>query len=102
MISAQPHPTLGFTLKTMEEPEGKYSFIMEPVNRLIMAAARHGLKIENEYLYSSRVPTSREQVNMAGANLARIHIGDLTDCRDHDGLQAMQQLKQAEIIAFIS
>lgn len=102
VLSAEPHPTIGYTTKTLEEPEGKYSFIMEPVNRLIMAAARHGLKIENDYLYSSRIPTAREQVNMAGADLSKIHIGDMTECRDNDGLAAMQQLKEAGIIQYLT
>lgn len=100
-LSAQPHPTIGFTQKTMEEPEGKYSFIMEPVNRLIMAASRHNLEIEPGYLYSSRVPTAREQVNMVGNGIQSVRIGDTTDSRDKDGLQAMTQLQAANVMEYI-
>lgn len=102
MISAQPHPTLGFTSATMEEPEGKYSFIMEPVNRLIMAAARYGLKIDPAFLYSSRVPTAREQINMLGANLNALYVDDLASSRDENGLQAMNALQAGNVIEFKS
>ncbi len=98
-ISAVPHPSIGYTSKTLDEPEDRYSFILEPVNRLIMTAARFGLKIDPDYLFSSRVPTARELVNMAGAGLTHLYIGDLSACRDEFGLMALAQLQDASIFS---
>ena len=98
-LSATPHPAIGYTSRNMDMPEGKYSFILQPVNRLLMAAARYGFRIDADYLYSSRVPTARELVNMVGAGLTKIHIGDLQDSRDEHGLKALEQLEKAGIVA---
>lgn len=97
-LSASPHPAPGYTTDTLEEPEGKYSYIMQPVNRLIMGAAKEGYKIMPAYFYSSRVPTSRELVNMIGAELTTLQIGNLNDCRDEWGLKALKQLTELNII----
>ena len=98
LIEAACHPTIGYTSQTLEHPDNKYSFILQPINRLLMNAARKGLKIESKYVYSSRVPTSRELVNMIGAGLMQIQIGNLDKSRDEHGLRALELLKNKQII----
>lgn len=103
-MTARAHPALGYTMTDdspeIEHPQGKYSFLLEPVNRLLMAAPRHGLKIIDGYLYDTQVPTSREQVNLVGANLTRLTIGDPKKARDPDALRAMRQMQDHKIIRF--
>lgn len=105
VMTARAHPVLGFTLQQnlneIEKPQGKYSFIQEPVNRLLMAAPRHGLKIQNGLLYASQLPTSREQVNIVGANLTEIYIGEKDKARDDYASQAMAQLQSHNILTFL-
>lgn len=102
IMTARAHPVLGFTLlqnlNEIENPQGKYSFIQEPVNRLMMAAARHGLKIKDGCLYASQLPTAREQVNIVGASLTAIHIGEADKARDEFAIQAIKQLQEHNIL----
>lgn len=98
LISAESHPCPGFTGQTMESGDEKYSTILQPLNRVMMMAARHGLKINDNYLYASRVPTSRELVDMVGAGLSKFIIGNEMTARDADALTAFQQLKKAGIL----
>jgi deoxycytidylate deaminase len=99
VISAETHPCPGYTAQTVEKGDEKYSTILQPVNRVMMMAARYGMKIDQNYFYSSRVPTARELVDMVGAKLTKISIGDPTKARDNDALAALEQLKSAAIIA---
>ncbi len=105
-LTARAHAVTGYTMKDPEEaidllvPVGKYSFIQEPVNRLMMHMARKNLFLIYDYLFCSQVPTSREQVNLVGADVKRITIGDLQKCRDVSGLKAMKQLSNAKIIDY--
>lgn len=99
-LSARAHAAIGYSGDdNLESPDGKYSFVLEPLNRLMMAAARNALAIGKEHLYSSRIPTARELINMTGAGLHMIHIGDLNAARDIFGPQALRQLEEAGIIA---
>lgn len=100
-ISAETHPCPGYTAQTVENGDEKYSTILQPVNRVMMTAARHGLKIEREYFYSSRVPTARELVDMVGAGLTHIALGDRTKSRDSFSIDALEQLKNAQIITIL-
>lgn len=97
-MSATAHPAIGFTSETLEEAEGKYSFIIQPVNRLLMAAVRQGLKPEPGSLYSSRVPSARELVNMIGAGIRAVSIGDLASFRDKDGPAALKLLTERKVL----
>ncbi|MDB5531656.1 MAG: hypothetical protein JWR51_4759, partial [Devosia sp.] len=101
-ICAKPHLAVGYTRRIdapeFNDPHGKYTFILEPVNRLLMNAARLGLKIHAEYLYSSLVPTSRELVNIVGAGLNKLHLGDPATARDLEALNAIRQLDEAKIL----
>lgn len=102
-LSARAHAAIGYSGdENLESPDGKYSFVLEPVNRLMMAAARKNLILRGDYLYSSRIPTARELINMIGANLFTIRIGNLNAARDIFGPQALKQLTEAGIIAVMA
>lgn len=105
MMYCRSHPALGYSMRDdrdeMEADESKYSFIVQPINRLLMNAARYGVKIIDGFLFSSMVPTAREQVNLVGAGLTRICIDQKDKARDESALQAMQQLSQAGIVTFL-
>jgi dCMP deaminase len=96
ILRTDRHPAVGYTSETIESKEGKYSFILQPVSRILMIASLDGLKIEK--LFSSRTPTSRELVNMIAAGIDTLQIGDQTKCRDEFGLIALKQLKDAKIL----
>lgn len=106
-ITARGHAVTGFTtndpedLRLVEQKEDKYSLFQEPINRILMYMRRHGLSLEKGFFFSSQVPTSREQVNLVGAGINRITIGDSEKCRDADGLIAMKQLSESKIITYI-
>lgn len=103
-LTALAHPAVGYALDTdigdLEKTEGKYSFIMEPVNRLLMNAARYGLKLGDGMIYSAHVPTSREQVNLVGAGVTSIVLGDAGKARDEASLFAMKQLRDAGVMEY--
>lgn len=105
-LIVRAHPVIGHTATAPHEaleinnPANKYSFIQEPVNRLMMIMIRQGVRLEPGYLYCSQVPTSREQVNMVGAGIQSIMIGDLSRSRDSDGLAAMALLQEKNIMRF--
>jgi deoxycytidylate deaminase len=105
-LTARGHASIGFTMEdpddinTIEKVDSKYSLFIEPVNRLMMYMARHGMTLCNDYFFSSQVPTSREQVNLVGAGIKRITIGDMKKSRDPDGLVAMSQLSSKGIIDY--
>jgi deoxycytidylate deaminase len=100
-LSGSAHPTLGYSHTTLESPDGKYNFVLEPLNRVLMGAARQGLSIDPQYVYSSRVPTAREFINMVGKNLLQLRIGNLNAARDIFGPMALKQLTRAKIITVI-
>ncbi|MGB4106469.1 MAG: deoxycytidylate deaminase [Alphaproteobacteria bacterium] len=97
-VSAETHPCPGYTAQTVEKGDEKYSTILQPVNRVMMTATRHGLRIEPGFLYSSRVPTARELVDMAGAGLTRLAMGDRAKSRDSGSIEALEQLLNAQIM----
>lgn len=98
IISAEIHPVLGYTSRTIDEDDPKYSYLLQPINRIIMTSTRFGLKLMGDYIFSSRIPTAREMVNLIGAGFTHIHVGDMTEARDSDGFQAMHQLGEAGIL----
>lgn len=97
-ILVDRHPTIGYTTETVESKRGKYSFILQPLNRLLMTAAKEGLSLNSEYIYSSRVPTSRELVNFVSAGFQALSIGDTTTSRDDFGPIALRQLQKANLL----
>jgi len=66
----------------------------------LMYMARHGMTLCDDYLFSSQVPTAREQVNLVGAGIGRITVGDIKKSRDADGLVAMEQLSAKGILKY--
>jgi deoxycytidylate deaminase len=100
-LSACAHPAIGYSHETLESADGKYNFVLEPVNRMIMGSARRGLHVSAGYFYSSRVPTARELINMVGAGITTITIGDPKAARDIFGPKALKQLTEAKILSVI-
>lgn len=101
-LCARSHLAIGFSKRfdasELHEDSGKYSFILEPVNRILMNAARLGIKPDPDFLYSSEVPTSRELVNLVGAGIRTLAIGDIHQARDPEALRALKQLNEAGIL----
>lgn len=98
VLHARRHPTIGYTQHDDLTKEGKYSFILQPVNRLLMAACFYGLRIDDHQIFSSRTPTAREFVNMVGAGIQNLTIGSMHEPRDEYCTKAMNQLKEADIL----
>lgn len=106
-LIASAHAVTGYNMSLAEDvarveaqKREKYSLQQEPVNRLMIHIARHGYQLCEGFLYASHVPTSREQVNMVGADIKTIIIGDKNKSRDPYALVAMRQLADAHIIDF--
>jgi dCMP deaminase len=105
-LTARAHAAIGYSMQRPDEaldlltPIVNYSLILEPVNRLMMDLSRKGYKLFEDYLYCSQVPTAREQVNLAGAEIKRITIGDTQRSRDPQGLKAMKQLSDKGILSY--
>ena len=100
-IFAQPQISIGlppdkaYVISTHQD---KYEPILQPINRLLLTCARHGLNIDKNYIYSSQTPTSREFVNIIGTGYTSLYIADRTKCRDKWGLKALSQLEEHNII----
>lgn len=105
-LAGRGHAVTGFTMEDPEDiraaeaHEHKYNLFQEPVNRMLMHLSQHGFKPIDGFFFSSQVPTAREQVNLVGAGIKRITIGDVTKSRSPDGLEAMRQLSSAKIIDY--
>ena len=101
-LCARSHLAIGYSKRIdaseLHEDSGKYSFILEPVNRILMNAARLGIKPDPHFLYSSEVPTARELVNLVGAGIRTLAIGDIRQARDSGSLLALKQLNDAGIL----
>lgn len=99
------NPSIGLTeteRTRIESAQDKYSPNIRPINRLIGICARHGLNMIDGTLLSSQTPTSREFVNLIGANQTGITIKDRTLCRDQEGLEALEQIEKHKIINILS
>lgn len=97
-LAASAHPVIGYTRETMGAKQGKYSYIIQPLNRVLIGAVRHGLTIKPDSIYSSRVPTSRELVNFVGAGQRHLRIGDKNNARDDMSSKALKILKSNGIL----
>lgn len=80
----------------------KYTAKLEPLNKTMMTMARHGMTPHKDYIFSAQVPTSRELVDIVGAGYRRIFIGNKTKARDKNGLQALKQLEEHQILEVLS
>lgn len=105
-LVASAHAAIGYSETSpddraqISQMDGKYNFYLEPMNRLMMGAARHGLKLIDGLVYASCIPTSREQVNLVAARIQNIHVGDISRARDGDALHARSLLSGAGILNF--
>ncbi len=97
-ICVTRHPTIGYTSEDIDGKIGKYSFILEPLNRILMITAREGLSLVPEHTYSNRTPTSRELINYVGAGFKTLSIGDESQSRDDQGIVALNLLKKSKIL----
>ncbi len=89
-----PHEKAGAIAAT----QSKYETALQPLNRLLMACARYGLRMDERSVYSSQTPTAREFVNLIGAGYLALRIGDESLCRDKWGLKALAQLREHGIV----
>jgi len=105
-LCARSHLAIGYSKRInnaeLHNTRGKYSFILEPSNRIMMNAARFGLTMHPDYFYASCVPTSRELVNIIGAGIKVLSIGDLHQARDPDSFTALEQLEKTDILSIHS
>lgn len=101
-ICAKAHLAIGYTrhedAPELREDHGKYSFTLEPANRVLMNAARLGVRLDPEYFYVSLPPTSRESVNLVGAGIKTLSIGQRTGGSDPDAARALTQLSETGIM----
>lgn len=101
-FSASSHPAIGYTHDDDLSQEGKYSFILQPLNRLLMAGKFFGLTIHPDYIYTSRTPTARELINLTGSGFCTLYVGNDDDARDENGLIARKQLAEAGLVNFLN
>ena len=105
-LIASAHPAIGYTRDAdgdiISHKEGKYSFYLEPMNRILMGAHRYGLRLIDGLVWTSVVPTSRELVNCVAAGIETLCIGNRDYGRDEDAIAASQLLAERGVMQFIS
>ncbi len=105
-LVASAHPAIGYTkdhdADIISHKEGKYSFYLEPLNRILMGAHRYGLRLLDGLIWSSEVPTSRELVNVVGAGIQTLCLGNEEAARDEDAIAASRLLADNGVMQFIS
>lgn len=99
-LVASAHPAIGYTQNDMEKSDGKYDFILEPINRILTGAARHHLKLSVNHLWCSVLPSPREMVNLVGYGIPQIYIGHLGMSKKSESRNAMETLTHAGIMNF--
>ena len=105
VLIAPQHASMGYNHHDLTGPHeiqghsaGKYTGVMEPVNRLMMRAARLGTRLDPRVVVCSRLPTARESVNMVAAGLMHLHLIHPDQARDDDARMALRQLDSAGIL----
>lgn len=107
-LVASLHAAIGYSEdseedhKTIANSEGKYSFFLEPTNRLLMGAARYGYRLIDGLIWSAQLPTSREMVNILATSIKTLYIGDENKGRSPSCLVARDQLQSADLLTFKS
>lgn len=102
-LVASTHPALGYseeTLTTQTEETTKYSFYLTPLNRLLCGAARYGLKLVEDSVWTSIVPTPREMVNFIGAGYGHLRIGDIRSLAKPSSQDARKLLESNGVLTF--
>jgi hypothetical protein len=64
----------------------------------MMGAARYGLRLDLEHIWSSVVPSSRELVNLCTLNVKRIFVGNIKMARDPESFKAQEILEKNKIL----
>lgn len=99
-LVASAHPAIGFTAGDKMISENKYDFYLEPINRLLMGAARAGLKIKGSDIWCSVLPSPREMVNLVAAGLTGIYIGDMDAHKKESSVKGRETLENSGILKF--
>ncbi len=99
-LVASTHPAIGFTHDDQLASDNKYDFYLEPVNRILMGAARAGLTICDDFIWCSVLPSPREMVNLVAANIKGIYILDRETHKKNASLQGLSTLEEAGILSF--
>lgn len=103
-MSARSHPVVGYSMAhdatLLRDPENKYTYMLEPMNRMIMGAARIGVKLIDGMIFCTNIPTAREQVNLVGAGITRIHVEHPNKALDESAIQAKRTVMNARILDF--
>jgi hypothetical protein len=99
-LVASAHPAIGYTQNDMEKSDGKYDFILEPINRILTGAARHHLTLSVNHLWCSVLPSPREMVNLVGYGIPQIYIKNLEMSKKSESRNAMETLTNAGIMNF--
>lgn len=80
------------------EPHEKYTFIQEPLNRLLMTSRRLSGTLKQGSIISSQVPSARELVNLIGAGHKEIAVFATDQARDKSCFDALNLLKEKGVI----
>jgi dCMP deaminase len=104
LLCARACPVNGFSYTNKAELDAlvrdgdKYSLIQEPANRILMNAARLGLKLVDGFFYCVQLPTAREQVNLVGAGITRIFVAHPDRARDDSAIAAAKTLQKVGVL----
>ncbi|QQG37026.1 MAG: deoxycytidylate deaminase [Micavibrio aeruginosavorus] len=105
-LAARSHPVIGYSMANdaslLRDSENKYNYMLEPMNRLIMGAARIGVKLVDGMIFCTNVPTSRELVNLIGAGITRLYIEHANKALDEAAILAKRTVTNARILDFIN
>ncbi|HEY0902096.1 MAG TPA: deoxycytidylate deaminase [Micavibrio sp.] len=103
-LSARSHPVIGFSMTNdahiLRDPNNKYNYMVEPMNRLIMGASRVGVKLIDGMIFCTNIPTAREQVNLIGAGITRVYVEHPNKALDEAAIQAKRTVTNARMIDF--
>jgi|JI10StandDraft_1071094.scaffolds.fasta_scaffold154057_3 deoxycytidylate deaminase len=103
-LSARSHPVVGYSMlhdaTLLRDPENKYTYMLEPMNRMVMGAARIGVKLIDGMVFCTNIPTAREQVNLVGAGITRIYVEHPNKALDESAIQAKRTVMNARILDF--
>ncbi len=99
-LVASAHPAIGYTQNDSQITEGKYDFILEPINRILMGAARQGLSLSKDHIWCSILPSPREMVNLIGLGVTEIYVGNMTGQNRTEPYEARETLETNGILKF--
>ncbi len=97
-LTVTPHVVHGYKDRADQLVNGKYSYILTSLTRLLMQARRLGVKPILDTVTCQRVPTSRELVNFIGAGGRQIRVLEPTRARDDASIEALAQVKKLKIL----